>query len=1036
MNQINRALNRVLGSLESGGIVPDTALLPGENRRVAVLRTRIEGLDNFPDVADQKMIKRLITLITEELTSCVATCGGEFEQAGQNEFVALFGATKLAERSCQRAIDCGFRILNSLDMISKSINSEMDLLNFSGKVGIAWGPATVTRDSQNTTVVHGECVKLAELLERSAPSGTLLVSEKTRLSCEHIFRWKEFSEVATHNIWIPREKDDSPSVHPLISNTPLLGRDREMEHLTSAYNSYLKWFNHPPIIITGKPGTGKTRLVDAFLSTISSKDTRIVRLNNRLWDQPPLGTWLPLMKQGTFDPYGTIMSKIRELRTSHNLIIVIEDLHWADPASLKLLNQLGRSLCDAGVFLLLTSRTNLNANLEASSEKLIISGLDRQCALCLLESVLGSPEGLEGERFADFLMLRTGGNPLLITELILHAVEAGIIGRDSENNWYLDKNPDLIISNKSESLLHARLSILRPGESTALQIASVLGNGFKEYHFNLIYSKLVRRSGNITLSKLKNTGFINTDIDGHFNFTNSITLETVYETILEENKKVIHRIAAEVLSENLTPGEETTRAISLARHWTESGSGDEAVPWLFLAMEQCLDAGDVKKSETHSLALHERIGNGSPYLKRLQYFDMRLYMITGKFQLAIDLAEKIKPLFHGRELAQIYSFLAQARENLGMPLKEVLKYYILAAETAESSGDKNIAAGSLGAAGAVYLALGKRTEALSALNKALEYEAFLDTPALARLHGNMGILMQRSGSMKDALTHYSRTHELGKKCGNMSIEANSLAYMGQVNINMGKKSEGIEKYREALTIHRRTGNKRGECITLGNLGGQLARYGESENAIENLERAIHLAEEIGHTRGIMSFHSNISLAYKQAGQYKKAERHIRKSLDMIKKTEDRGALAIGHLNLSGVLSKMGRIKKAIDEARISLRYACAVNALTTQAEALGNLGSLMQKTDRLEMSINFFKEAFKRSSLAEDHATLARYVIGESRSLLEMGKAEEARYKYNEAVRLTNIYGIDFEGESDLKELEELIGKSNNKENAGNSVPP
>lgn len=1021
MNQINRSLNRVLGSFEPGRTGTGTALLPGENRRVAVLCTKIKGFDNFPDVTDPEMMEKFKTLTMEELALCVSTCGGEFKQCGHDRIVALFGATELAEQSCQRAIDCAFRILNTLDMIGKSIDSEVDTLNLTGSVGIAWGPATVTHDSQGTAVVHGKCVKLAELLENAAPRGNILVSDKTKLPCEQFFYWEIFAGDSRQDAWTPFEKDDLPAVHPLIANTPLLGREREMKHLASAYELYLQWHDHPPIIVKGKPGSGKTRLVEAFLSTIPGEETRIVRLNNRLWDQQPLGTWLPLMKQGTFDPYGTVMVEIRRLRAEQNLLILIEDLHWADTASLRLLNQISRSLREIGVFLLVTSRTDPSKNLEPSAELLTVAGLDRQTVLLLLENILGTPEGLEGERFTEFLMERTGGNPLLVTELALHAVESGIIGRNSSNNWYLDKKLDLIVSDNSKSFLHARLTILDSRETNALQVASALGNGFKENHFASICSRLIEGSGRIFLSRLQNMGFLNTDDDGNFNFTNSIMLETVYDIILNENKAIIHRAAAEVLSENLTPEEKTTRAITLARHWTESGSGDEAVPWLFIAIEQCLDAGDVNRSETLSLALHERTGEESPHLKQLQYFDMRLYMTVGKFQLAIGIAEKIKPFFSGRELARIYSFLAQARENLGMPLKEILKDYILAVETAESAGDRNIAAYSLGAAGVVYLAMGRKTEALSALNKALEYENSLDTMTLAKLHGNMGILMQRSGSMKDALIHYSRTYNLGKKCGNMSVEANALAYMGQIEINMGNKSSGFEKYREALTIHRRAGNKRGECITLGNLGGQLARYGESKNAIENLERAIQIAKEIGHTRGIVAFHTNIGLAYKLDGEYEKAEKHIRESLDMTKGAGDKRSLAVGHLNLSCVLSKMGRIQEAVDEARRSLRFACAVNALTTQARALGNLGSLMRKTDRFEMSINCFKEAFKRSSLAEDHSALAGHAIGESRSLLEMGRTEKALEKYSEAVSLKERYSLDSEGEDDLKELEEML---------------
>jgi len=450
--------------------------------------------------------------------------------------------------------------------------------------------------------------------------------------------------------------------------------------------------------------------------------------------------------------------------------------------------------------------------------------------------------------------------------------------------------------------------------------------------------------------------------------------------------------------------------------------GQGTVQQLLKSMEQCLDAGDTGGASALSGEIEKRIPEDSPESSKLHFQFMRLYTLMGKFQLALNTAERVLNSFPEEQRAPIYSTMAQARENLGLPLKDVLNDYIKAAETAEFTGDINTAAESFSAAGSVCISLGKKRKALSVLNKALTYRDSLSTKALARVHGNMGILMQRTGSLSEALLHYSITRDLGKKCGNFSIEANALAYMGHVEISMGKKDEGIKKYRDALSIHRSNSNKRGECIILGNLGGALARFGHSEDAIEALKTAIRIAEEIGHTRGVMTFHANIGLAYKQAGNYRKAEKHIRESMAAMGKSGDRRALAVCHLNLSGVLSKQWRMHEAVNEARRSLRFACMVNALTTQARALSNLGSLMMKTDRLEMALNFFREAYRRSMAAEDYSMLSAHTIGESKCLLELGRRQEAMGKYKTVMELDTKYGMDLEATADLKELEEMLG--------------
>ncbi len=1020
MSGINRSPNEFPDASKSDN-KKTPLVIPGEKRKVAVLSMDIQGLENPASDIEEDSRKRILTLIMNELSSCITAFGGEHTETGQYGIVGMFGAVHASEQSCQRAIDCSLRMQKSLDMIGKSIDNENQHLNLTGSAGISWGTAIVTPDSNGEIAVHGDCVDKSNDLKKTAPRSTVLVSESVMSSCVNLFAWKSFAAPGKAKTWILVKKNDSPPIHPLLYEIPLLGREREIEHLKAAFDSYLKWFNHPAMFISGKPGSGKSRLIEHFLSTIPSGDAKVIRLQNRLWDQPPLGTWLPLMKKGTFDPYGTVMTEIKRLRSKENLILVIEDLHWADAASLKLLDQLSRSFTDAGVFLIVTSRNRPEGHLLEASEKLVVQGLDKESVLNFLENVLGTPEGSECQRFADFLMESTAGNPLLLTELVVHAVETGIVRRNRDNTWFLNKKLDHIVSDTTESFLQARLSFLEPNEKFALQVASVLGNGFKENLFCEVFSSLEKKSARLLLSRLLNTGFLITHKDETFHFLNSLMAETIYGTILKENRIIIHGKAAEVLSAGLNPEKNKDISITLSRHWIESSSGEEAVPWLLSAMEQCLDAADVNRAENLSREIQYRVLKDSEYSAKSGFLDMKLYLLTGKFQLALNTAERIKTSFPTRELAQIYSIMAQARENLGMPLKDVLKDYMLGVKTAESTGDKNTAANCLSSAGAVYLSLGKKEEALAAMNKALKYEDSLDTMALARLHGNMGILLQRTGSLTDALSHYTKTYELSLMCGNMGVAANALAYTGHVEIDMGKRDEGIRKYREALAIHRKAGNKRGECIILGNLGGTMARFGEAENAIETLERAIQLAKEIGHTRGVMTFHANMGLAYKLAGQYDKAEKHTRESMSMIAKTGDKRALAVCHLNLAGILSKKWKIQEAIGEARRSLRFACAANALTTQARALGSLGSFMLKTDKAGMALNFYKEAFKRSSFAEDHSALAGHIIGESRCLIELGFREKSLRKYKDAMKLMEKYGLDSEEKTDLKELEEVL---------------
>lgn len=1018
MDRSNNALDRILDSFEPASSARRRSPLAGESRKIAVLAMTIGGFDTASSDLDQNTLSRFTELIVNELSSCVSICGGEFQRTGERKVIALFGTGKEAEQACRRAVDSGFRMMKTLEMINRSIEKEEALLRFSGMAGIAWGQAAVTVSANGETQVEGKCVQQSLKLMEKAIRNVILVSDKAKETCGDFFSWDLFPYPSDESIWIPVAEQNRIRVHPLLEGVPLLGREREKDHLLSSWKSCRKWFSHPPVLILGKPGIGKTRLIEEFLDEISESDVKIVNLANKLWDQPPLGMWLPLMTKGTFDPYGTVMARVRTLRRESALVICIEDLHWADEASLKLLDQIARAMCDTGVFLLLSSRSEPEGNICSISERLSIQGLDFTSVKALLESMLGKAEGSEADRFTEFLMERAAGNPLLVIELVLHSMETGTIGRDSRGYWYIDREPEQIIPHSAESFLQARMSTLKPQERFALQIASVLGNGFSEEHFTKIFKQLGYESGSIVLSRLQNMGFLVSSSDSIYNFSNSILSGTVYRTIIRENRILIHKTAAEILSIN-----KSESAIAMARHWIESESGDQAVPWLFNALEQCLDQGEIIRAETLSRELHARIpaNRQNPESLKLEFLDAKLFIIMGRFQPAYDSASRLIPELDGPRLAKAFFILGQSIENLGMPLKDGIKYYKKAAEEASASGDLNVKAQALSAAGALYLATGKKNQALNAFNSALECKDVLDSPSLAKLHGNIGILMHRTGSHDEALKHYKKTLELGRKCGNLGIEANALAFIGQVQINMGKREPGLERYREALAIHRKAGNRRGECTTLGNLGGQLARFGETEGAIDMLERAIAIAEVIGHTRGIMTFHSNLGLAFKMSGEYEKAEKHIRTAIEMISRSGDKRAMAVAHLNLCTVLSRMTRLTEAVEEARRALRFACAVNALTTQARALGNLGWLMLKTDKLELALNFFCESFRRSYLAEDHSMLADSKVGEGMANRDLGRTGKAMACLREAQELKELYGMDYESLDTLEQLRQSL---------------
>ena len=470
-------------------IGPSRVPYPEESRRIAVLAAEISG----GGTAGERR------LLFSELGNCISLCGGNTVESGNGTLFGFFGTGRSAELAPLRAVNCGFRMMKTIAMVNRSISPSDGEPVFTGRAGIVWRKSSVDTGGERLPANAEAVMSEAADLMSEAEYGTVAVSDETKTSCGGSFGWKELTSG-----WEPVPGTGGMSSHPLLAGVPLVGRSREMEHLRSALSSYRKWHCHPPVLVTGKPGTGKTRLIEEFLGKRIGHSANVVRLTSRLWDQPPLGMWNPLMERGSFDPYGTVMAQVRRLSSSGELILCAEDLHWADDASRKLLEQIFQSLCDSGVFLILTSRSLPGGTLESRSEKLTVEGLEPKAVEELVRSVLGRPSAGEAGRFTGFLMESTAGNPLLVMELVLHVMENGAVGRNRSGEWFIREEPANVIPLSAESLLQARLGALDIPERYALQVASALGGGFTMEEFQGVHSRLGGENHGIMLSRLMN----------------------------------------------------------------------------------------------------------------------------------------------------------------------------------------------------------------------------------------------------------------------------------------------------------------------------------------------------------------------------------------------------------------------------------------------------------------------------------------------------------------------------------------------------
>jgi tetratricopeptide (TPR) repeat protein len=413
----------------------------------------------------------------------------------------------------------------------------------------------------------------------------------------------------------------------MLAEPVLVGRKRELEEL----NRYLKLAsegNGTTVFVSAEAGIGKTRLVNEFLGSACQQKDIIVLAGWCLFnagipyfpfieaftsyysslddksekEQFELNSWLkgspnPILagKLEYLSPQAlkdqTFFSVAKTIRTiaSQNLVILfIEDIHWADSASLALLHYLARAIRGSErVLVLATFRSEeLTHDLEGYPHQLVetlalmrredlfdqinLPNLDPVCITKIAESMLG---GTLQQALAEKISVKSEGNPLFVVDSLrmLHEQEHLV---QENNEWRLTVE-EIEIPSRIRNVILQRLACLNSVQRRILDAASVIGD---EFEVGLLSTVVDQDSLDVleTLNAIAQfTSIICVDED-RFRFDHTRSREIIYEAIAKPLRQGYHnRVAAK-----LEALKSTTIPLScLAYHYAHSGNKEKAVKY-------------------------------------------------------------------------------------------------------------------------------------------------------------------------------------------------------------------------------------------------------------------------------------------------------------------------------------------------------------------------------------------------------------------------------------------------------------------------
>lgn len=680
------------------------------------------------------------------------------------------------------------------------------------------------------------------------------------------------------------------------------------------------------------------------------------------------------------------------LATSSPLLLVLEDMQWADEATLAVLLPLASRIPTAQVLVVLTARTaeaRQQVTVWEALEKIDhVSPLLRLClrpfdpseTAALVGRALGVSEGdahtaTLGGRLHD----ETGGNALFLVESLKSLLEQGSLAPTADGGWNLPAADEPLPAPASiQDLIAGRLARLAPSLRTALELVAVSG---EDADFPVLSQAGVVEAAALpsTLEALRQRGFL-VETGVGYRFEHDRIRETAYAAIERERRRQLHRQIGAAL-EALHP----ERVESLAYHYGCGELWDRAANYSHQAGDRARAVyanAEAAAHYTRAIEAAEQLpGPADPSLGfTLRLAREAIYDLLGERAAQVEDLEALQALAERLGVEQ-RADVALRQANYA----EVTGDYPSAIVAARTAIDLAQAAGDVSKEAAGHLQWGRilwhegkheasrpRLEQALALSRA--------GPALHRLEAaslrNLCIVSQYQSDFDSARVYGEQARRIYHEIGDRQGESDTLKNLGTLDDYLADYASAEAHYEQALHICREIGYRRGECDMLNNLAIIYDGQGDYSRAKAYYEQALHISHEIDYRETWII--GNLGAAFSALGLYDAARACHEESLAICRKVGSRQGECVALANLSQVFHQLGDDKAAQDYGQQTLHLAQDLGdryvesyALTYLGHALAGLEQWSEAAEMHRRAMAIRRELGALNVAAESLASLA-----------------------------------------------------------------
>jgi len=600
----------------------------------------------------------------------------------------------------------------------------------------------------------------------------------------------------------------------------------------------------------------------------------------------------------------------------HPTILFLDDLQWADEASLDYLGHLLVHIPKLPFLLIgtyraeaATEKSALRAWLDKigpgrSYQPLRLSRFSLEETQLLLERWLGS----ELRSALPLLYDETEGNPLFLRELVRSLWHRGAITRDARRSWQLtlsEVHPAQFPETLRE-LIQASLRRAPERERWLLTLASVVGR-----EFDLSILKAISRHSEASLLRaldaLRQAGLIVED-SGHYRFYHEMFRQVIYDELGADRQRIYHRQVGEAL-EKFYSSQLDERAGELAEHFERARLWEKTIAYAMRAgaqAQQIYAYGEALKRYSKALKNFENLKEPlSPRQKQMKLTLLSHYTSPSVFPTISDLIPAIKEMQNA--VLQMIALAQELRDTT-----KICESYQRQARVA--------------------LAQGHREAAQAALRRALELSAEIPDASVTTILEQIGRLYRQLGEYSPALEAYRRMAQAGATLQNLGVQGKALADCAVIQLFLGQWDEALRHMEQAHELVHASGNQRLQASVLNNLGVILWRLGHYERARTRYEQAYRLMNEVKDQRGLGITLLNLGTLASDHGQYEKALDYFQRVFDLLNLVGLKGLEIETLSEQSRTHLGLGQLSQALDCSTRAIGILEAERGIATEAQ--------------------------------------------------------------------------------------------------------